>query len=447
MTTPVTTSQMPDGSMLARPVYLVDNSGTPISSSNGLQTQGGAGGTQYTDGGTPPTHPIGNALVFNNSGAWVAVSASNGLPITGSISATNPSVSSTGAGIPTSATMVGASDGTNLQQLLVESASQRNLRVGLFQAGNEAAVSGANALKVDGSAVTQPVSGTFWQATQPVSGTVTANAGTGPFPAAGMVASGASNANNPVKIGGVYNTTQPTVTTGQVVDAQATARGAQVVAPGVDNFGVQIQATAGTALGADQSNTELKVSLYGKQTAAGDTPVLVDSSGRVYVNVNSLPALAAGSANIGGVEIFDSGGTNKLAVDASGRLTLIPNASTNVAQLGGTTTSTNSGTIDGGTLRTVQGGAATGTKTSVAGSASSVTILASNTSRKGALIYNDSTALLYLDLSGGTASTSSYSVQVPSQGFFEAPGPAVYTGAITGIWASATGNARVTEFS
>lgn len=31
-------------------------------------------------------------------------------------------------------------------------------------------------LKVDGSAVTQPVSGTFWQTTQPVSGTVTVNA-------------------------------------------------------------------------------------------------------------------------------------------------------------------------------------------------------------------------------------------------------------------------------
>jgi hypothetical protein len=37
---------------------------------------------------------------------------------------------------------------------------------------------GASAWKVDGSAVTQPVSGTFWQATQPVSGSVTANAGT-----------------------------------------------------------------------------------------------------------------------------------------------------------------------------------------------------------------------------------------------------------------------------
>lgn len=43
------------------------------------------------------------------------------------------------------------------------------------QPGNTA---NTTAWKVDGSAVTQPVSGTFWQATQPVSGTVTANMGT-----------------------------------------------------------------------------------------------------------------------------------------------------------------------------------------------------------------------------------------------------------------------------
>jgi hypothetical protein len=47
--------------------------------------------------------------------------------------------------------------------------------------GTYASVTNANALKVDGSAAVQPVSGTFWQATQPVSGTVTANAGTGTF--------------------------------------------------------------------------------------------------------------------------------------------------------------------------------------------------------------------------------------------------------------------------
>lgn len=91
--------------------------------------------------------------------------------------------------------------------------------------------------------------------------------------------------------------------------------------------------------------------------------------------------------------------------------------------------------------------AGTGTKANVASSASSVTILAANTARKGAIIYNDSTQVLYLDLTGGTASNSSYSVQVPSQGYFEVPGPSIYTGAITGIWAAANGNARVTEFS
>lgn len=43
----------------------------------------------------------------------------------------------------------------------------------------------ATAIKVDGSAVTQPVSGTFWPTTQPISGTVTANAGTGTFAVSG----------------------------------------------------------------------------------------------------------------------------------------------------------------------------------------------------------------------------------------------------------------------
>lgn len=86
----------------------------------------------------------------------------------------------------------------------------------------------------------------------------------------------------------------------------------------------------------------------------------------------------------------------------------------------------------------------TGTKSNVASSASSVTILAANTARKGATIANDSTAILYLDVSGGTASTSSYTVQLASGDYYEVPFG--YSGAITGIWASANGSARVTEF-
>ncbi len=83
--------------------------------------------------------------------------------------------------------------------------------------------------------------------------------------------------------------------------------------------------------------------------------------------------------------------------------------------------------------------------TSVAGSASSVTILASNSARLGFSVYNDSSAILYLKANSGAASSSSYTSQVPAGGYFE--DPYGYTGEITGIWASATGNARVTEYS
>lgn len=92
------------------------------------------------------------------------------------------------------------------------------------------------------------------------------------------------------------------------------------------------------------------------------------------------------------------------------------------------------------------GGCATGTKSNVASSASSVTLLAANAARKQAAIFNDSTQILFLDLSGGTASASSYSVQLQANNYFELPVPP-YTGAITGIWGAANGNARVTEFT
>lgn len=95
------------------------------------------------------------------------------------------------------------------------------------------------------------------------------------------------------------------------------------------------------------------------------------------------------------------------------------------------------------TVTTKETRSATGTHTNVAGNASSVTILASNANRLGGSVFNDSTAILYLDTSGGTASTTNYTVQLGQNAYFEIP--ANYTGLITGIWASATGNARVLE--
>lgn len=82
--------------------------------------------------------------------------------------------------------------------------------------------------------------------TTAVTGTVAVTQSTSPWIIAGAAASGGAKSGNPVQIGGVFNTTQPTVTTGQAVEAQSTARGAQIVSPGVDNFAVQATLAAET---------------------------------------------------------------------------------------------------------------------------------------------------------------------------------------------------------
>ena len=89
---------------------------------------------------------------------------------------------------------------------------------------------------------------------------------------------------------------------------------------------------------------------------------------------------------------------------------------------------------------------ATGTPTAVAASATSVTLLAANANRKGASVYNDSTAIMFLTLNA-TTTASLYTTQVPPNTLYEVPVTPVYTGAISALWASATGNARITEMT
>lgn len=89
--------------------------------------------------------------------------------------------------------------------------------------------------------------------------------------------------------------------------------------------------------------------------------------------------------------------------------------------------------------------AASATLANVASSASSVTLQASNANRRGWMVFNDSTAILYVKF-GATASATSYVVQIPAGGYYEMPLP-TYTGVVDGIWASANGNARVTEIA
>lgn len=112
---------------------------------------------------TTITGPLGQATMAASIPVVIA-SNQTAIPVSGTVTATNASVSTTGSAVPASATMVGGTDGTNLRAL---------------------AVSAAGVLSVDASATTQPVSGTVavsnFPATQPVSGTVTVTQGTNPW--------------------------------------------------------------------------------------------------------------------------------------------------------------------------------------------------------------------------------------------------------------------------
>jgi hypothetical protein len=83
--------------------------------------------------------------------------------------------------------------------------------------------------------------------------------------------------------------------------------------------------------------------------------------------------------------------------------------------------------------------------TNVPSSASSVSLLASNASRKKFLIVNDSTKVLKVAYAA-TASATSFTLLLAAGGIYESDLDD-YTGVISGIWTAVNGAARVTEIS
>lgn len=89
------------------------------------------------------------------------------------------------------------------------------------------------------------------------------------------------------------------------------------------------------------------------------------------------------------------------------------------------------------------GSSSSSSVTSVGDSATNTELLASNTSRKEAVITNDSSAILYVAF-GETASSTNYTARLEQYGYVRTQ----YKGQINGIWASdAGGSARITELT
>lgn len=243
-----------------------------------------------------------------------------------------------------------------------------------------------------------PVTGTFYQATQPISGTVSVSS----LPA-GLATSALQQTDaltdtelraTPVSISGTV--TANTGLSQPLTDTQLRLTPVPV-------SGTFFQATQPV------SATDLDIR---NLVFATDK---VDASGTV---------LGAGTNNIGDVDVL-----TLPAVTIAAAQTLA-----NVTTLG---TITN-------TVPTKEVRSSTPSQTSPSVTNASTSILASNASRLGATIYNEGAAICYMKL-GATASVTSYTIQIAVGAYYEVP--FAYTGAIDGITSAGTAQLRVTELT
>lgn len=235
---------------------------------------------------------------------------------------------------------------------------------------NLATVSAAGAVKVDGSAVTQPVSGTFWQATQPVSGTFWQTT----QPVSGTVTATQATGTN----------LHTVVDSGSITVTQATGTNLHV---SVDNFPADGDALAQGSTTSGQNGSLIlgaTTTASPTYTTATTNPLSLTTAGAVRtdssattqpvsgtfwqttqpVSASSLPlptgaatsakqpALGtAGSASTDVITVQGiAGGT---AMPVSGSLSITANSSINLNQIVGTTPDVNTGNASAGTLRVV----------------------------------------------------------------------------------------------
>jgi hypothetical protein len=244
-----------------------------------------------------------------------AVTIPTPVPITGSITASDPAVGPIASPIPSQASLDGAKDPSgNLQALNITA---------------------AGALKVDGSGVTQPVSGTFWQTTQPVSGSLgrtwtllntTDSVNVGNFPST----FGVTQSTSPWVISGSVSvsnfpstqavTQSGTWSIGRTWDLSSSSDSVSAVQSGTWNIG-NITGTVSLPTGAATSSNQTTGNGYlsNIQTYTGNTSsYLVGFNGPVSPGTAATNSLLVGAVYNSGAVSLSNGQQVALQADSAG---------------------------------------------------------------------------------------------------------------------------------
>jgi hypothetical protein len=285
------------------------------------------------------TQPVSGTVTANQGGTW------NINNISGTVSL--PTGASTAANQPTNVAIASTTAGQT-GHLAMGSVTTAAPTYTTGQS-DPLSLTTAGALRVDGSSVTQPVSGTFWQATQPVSIAATVNvsaAQSGNWTSRVVGNAGAimdfagqnvAAPANSLLVGGEFNTTPTTITSGNASPLQLDSAGNLLVnikagagsGGTASTFGAAFPAT-GTAIGvmnsAGTAMTNLKVNASGALVTDGSA-VTQPVSGTFWQTTQPisaaslpLPAGASTSANqptAAAVASTTSGQTGTLAFGAT----------------------------------------------------------------------------------------------------------------------------------
>lgn len=369
-------------------------------------TGGGGSGTQYAEGAT--TSPATGTVALGRYQATPPsltdgqlsspqLDSSGNLKVTGSLSVGGTTDNSaytagSGTGTPSMAfyhsTVDTVTDGraatlgmTNKRALYTNLQNASGTEVGTSTTPLQVSVANtaanATAIKTDGSAVTQPVSGTFWQSTQPVSlatNTPTLQSGS----TTAVTQATGTNLHTVVDSGSITADTELTTAdldTGAGTDTRAVVglvgskSGGGVLIPGDATKGLAVDLTATgantTALKVDGSAVTQPVSL------ATNTPTLQSGSTTAVTqataaNLNATvvgtgtfavqATLAAETTKVIGVVRTADGSGNLLtsttnALDVNLKTSALSNLSTNVAQINAVTPLMGNGVTGTGSQR------------------------------------------------------------------------------------------------
>lgn len=350
--------------------------GVAILDSSGNQISSFGGGTQYTDGGVPPAHPIGGTIEWSDGSNWQTVSTAKPLPVTfspsgtqniqGTLTNNNAAPSTNNVGVLSALSNASAPSQTEGDMNLLSTNLSGRLRSTIDQisgvaisVGNGAAGTGVQRVTIASDNTAFPVNATLSAETTKVIGTV--NQGTSPW-----VVSGTINATIVSPLGQTTaSASLPVVLASDTINKEVSfgptnSTGAMATTDVGQYKWVSVQLTAGTSINvsfqtSNDNSTWVANNLFspGSISSLGTVTSLGIYSGQVLgryfrVLVNSTPSGLAGTLEFSmhpGAYITPSVNTvylNSTAISTDNgtsgsgvqRVTLASNSTGNIATIG-----------------------------------------------------------------------------------------------------------------